>query len=1313
MSCTLKQINIALDKLKGKKDDRSIKAITDLKDVQKDLLIMASEAVEASTTKVSAREILNAAMEEDPTYVELVKQLEEVKEGKAKSVAKQLKSFENLKEKGGKGRVKSAEEAIAERTLLKEQLLEDILFLEQEIAQGAGKKVQTELKKTKEYLELVNQHIAENNKIKKDSKSRVTREKNAVQAIKDTEMAKLAAYDAINEFKKNFNTNTKLLENNIKEATQSGTKYFNVSLGTYLGIKTPNNMLAVVDNNSESLFIDMANASKMAGADLQHIAEAFRLTEYTEKYIQDAVLKDFQGTVTQLDIQEVSNGNGYTSISSLIYESVDGPHKHARQLPKSVATTMAIAINEWLAGNSNQRWEQRTDDDVNRFLGRSSGTPVTPKDRAGLANVDFIHTTVAQSIGSSIIKELGLTTNEHKCSGIIKDKVVVELGLVAMHAMQSAKLIKLSENTTSKVFGEKEEDSKKLITVEFTDKAKNMMDHRSGIFQKATETSSEVFGSTSVKSKPRMHKQAPREHSNQSAQGEWLTTPKETQDILNKIENTSFKWDSEYVLDILDSYNNDKEATLEVMGWKDPASVHITKRKSVEGRNKAIEREMENMASLYKDMAEAGNTEMFFNYFFGKNGRLYMDSSAFNPQNTKLHRFAVYTSEASLETEEDFEMHKIAMAQAFGIDIDKLKLDSSIKKFDSITKDIEEVLTMDLSIAGMIKELSKRNIKGHDPEHMVAGIIEYRKQGEYFHSNGKSLKGYVSHLPLEIDAVTSGYILKTMQMPLIKEYDEHIESGGVFSKKDEGYKFKTFGDQVEDPDTLDAYLRPAKDMIERVIKMYDSNTKGDPRNMMASLALNENILTLKKNLNSPEEKERKDALKKFRDLMKPPFMVFNYGAGMDAIITSIIYGDSKSDGAIENLYKLVVKAANGDEASIGAVIKYIKASATKYTYNQESKTYEAAIVNEQLVNDEIARFEEEMGKPAITDADENFSRPAGYDFILDKRLEDNLVSSLRAGIGAELEATFEATYKANIEANKTLNKSFAGMFKLFKVRLDAAIASKQKELGRDILESEYNNLVDELSEFMPAISHALAGETSDKLMIFNEEQSAYEALEGAAIDGQGQIRTTKKFGNSAYAKKYALVEAAAAGAVIPIHYLDASIMVRALQNTDALNVFDAIMTLPGEARQVAKDYNKATIELSREYSITEEMLKTFANSMEKASVEELLEVNKLLNPTQKEDGESIVGVFSELLELNRKAVKGRNELFSKDIIAEHLAVPGGEIEVLAAGYKIESPFKSTKEPAIITESETSSDIPAENVAEAEAIFNNDRENCSN
>lgn len=1031
-----------------------------------------------------------------------------------------------------------------------------------------------------------------------------------------------------------------------------------VKLADYFSVKKVYNLLSDVKELFGKSFDAVAANVDLKPDEKVYFDGAKTLINNTKLYINDFVADGMdQSNIKDFDI--LPNTTKKRDATGKIIESYQAIHRLLLQgspgnytLPDEVVTVMAVAVNEWMVNSGDIRGFKRSPEDTNRLLGRLATDELTQEDIARVADVDGMTTHAANSIGAAIYKNIGLKVIPEATENreLLEAKMKLELGLLALKAMESNDLLSITQRSAVSIYGEDsaQEGVTSVGVFQFKDNGNALIDDKSESLGANTRFATKVLGVVSAFRTPKF--KAPkkaREVKISAESGKYFDVADESVDAVNAQEAVAWEWNNEYIT----MYNNfiaeedGRERFMALLGWKDPSEYNVELRLGINGKNAAIESNMQYLEEFHAQMTAEENTKLWFPWKFVKNGRFILDTNTFNPQGKKLHRFAIFSDTAVID-ESTVNFQELAMAQAFGIDIDKVSEATALEQWKERATELEALFTEGLSDLEILEEALRKDTNkkswSHDPEHTMAGIVEYAKYRTYVRKN-KSAVGFESVLPLETDAVTSGYILKTLQMPLLDNVEEQLAKGGVYTKftEDTG-----FGKEAEKPGFLDAYNTPADvmvDILKDTTKRLTAMFAGKDKRLFVDANKASTALSL--GLTANEE------IKVSRSFMKNPFMIFNYGSGISKIVDAI------ADDSIERLYTNIAMAPTSKEYQ--QFLEVIRTSGVSMKRGKDG--WDTAPVNQDsmdLATKEVARL---STMPLLE----------RLEYKIPAVLVENIRSHIKAGTGEALDETFNVTYKPYIDASQNINNSFTVMFRLFKAKLDIAVAAKASELGRPLSSIEVDTIINTMKESLPAIKTALSGRNDNsKVMIYKTAAGQYDTVEGEVSEtSQGKVRLApvgnKEEAFSGQAKAYKLIESYASGSVVPIHYIDGSIQTRVLNKFNVLGIHDANMFYAHNVLEGTKEYNKAAYDLSKDYSITAELKSSLEDSISNATADELKTVNAiyLKESPDKEEPVTVDNIVADMQNLDFRVQVARANLFSQDMRIEHAAFEGSHYNV--------------------------------------------------
>ena len=628
------------------------------------------------------------------------------------------------------------------------------------------------------------------------------------------------------------------------------------------------------------------------------------------------------------------------------------------------------------------------------------------------------------------------------------------------------------------------------------------------------------------------------------------------------------------------------------------------KEQQVQGsKNRALENAMAHMEWLDTTSAGDAKVSMWFNYFFSKNGRFFIDSNTINPQTDKhFSRFFVqpkdhnntYTKSKDgsfkVEGKDVTSLVHYALAQAFGLATDKLgdpkieafskKIIKSINSMAKLNKYREEFLT-----TGKVESL------GIELEHFGHALQAFAFLENTIKAKGKPFDSAIS---AEFDAVTSGFALKLLQMPIIGKLTKKLPSAMVEWLDKVGIVINSsryldkLGDKaplsmnnlLDTKGFLDSYQFLASSIKPTTYKKLKSSSnsplltdEGYPKALWQAVS---------KVLPSVDPGEAVDS--SLRSLFKSPFMTFNYAASIKSIRTRL--KTTMTDEVAAKIAKLDLSAVEQKPENAALI-----AMLTAYVGNTTSKTAEEV----QNVIEDIQQ------KVRISDINTvKVGKGASLGHYLELMID--------ASYGKQVEEVLTAKFKPFVAAQDIVNDSFKAMFEVFDIAFqEKLLAARQNGPVSAVQEKE---IYESLKNQWPAIKGPLSNMeeefsgTGDIGVYSLDTASPYGVFAGrkASQVTRGASNRTSKTGKtlttSHMIKK--ISAAISAGAVIPIHYIDGAVMAKTVLNHDGslLTIHDAIIPSLTKMSEGQKAYNKATVDVSMDYSFINEIMKSLDRVIE-------------------------------------------------------------------------------------------------------------------
>jgi len=990
-----------------------------------------------------------------------------------------------------------------------------------------------------------------------------------------------------------------------------------------------------------------------------------------------AGIKKFANALPPVFKNEVADGGveeGYQNIvrSSTSQESYNKYGDTRTEINDTLNKAASIAFVEWAANiGGAARASTRSNDDSLRMLGKTTKETLSTSERDLLSQFDGVVPEAARMIGREAMKMLGLKAKEGSTeleTSQFKAKLEIELGLMALKGAEKAGIIKLNDtkvdfsedinklqeenaeraatnedNTlediiavrqgefrpgyaiiTSAIYGDKTTDKGTTATFSFTNEEHPMLNRAESAVSDLLTALGDTKRTTGLHLSPESAATARDSIVNQGVSNYVGDVPAVQKDAIIKQSATANWFDDGYT-EMLDKVleESGEDTFLEMLGMTDENGAYVEDRAAIRGKNEALRRSLKHLQDAREEVAASGQNNMWFKWYVVTNGRFGIKSNTFNIQDQKLHRNSVSNAAITVDTKQKEEFLKMSMAQGFDISVDKLTKKAALEKFDAYAEElvpyVEAINNGDKN--AYTKALKFVTSSTGEPEHAMRALSEFIS---YYNWNDNGRKGkLISGMTLETDAITSGYILKIMQMPIFLKEDGTIdmekvklqlEKGGVFdhtTDADGKMTNPTYGEWKMNKENKDSYETAGKAFGEELAKATE------PENMVFRLGKEHgkkkySDLTTKQQTFlakiAEEDKVKTQAIMALlgegnvvdgfiaisRAFMKNPFMIFNYGSAISSIV------NAEASKTTENIFKrMTAIGREEDNTSHTEIINALKASEYQLSKDLEIDQKAAkTIINGQLVN--LEKAIEEGGDKVL-------------ELKFDKRVLAAVEATARNVISKPLTATFKSEYSEYMEAGKTINTSMAVMAKVALRALDKRIleevAKKNKDnTGRDarLSPKEIDALVLGMRDEFPVLNMPLGDGDASKILLMKTAQGSYTPDHEYNVEARSGFKDFK--GESSM---YKLVESFTSGAVIPIHFMDGSIQSRVLSMFTALGVHDANLFNLENMVEGTKEYNKAAIELAKSYSLSTEVMNSFVDTLNKATAEDLAAIDTI------------------------------------------------------------------------------------------------------
>ena len=648
-----------------------------------------------------------------------------------------------------------------------------------------------------------------------------------------------------------------------------------------------------------------------------------------------------------------------------------------------------------------------------------------------------------------------------------------------------------------------------------------------------------------------------------------------------------------------------------LMGWKteeELAKVSKYRRDGLVSVNQGIERSVNSLYKVYDKLKNSEElNEMYFDWFIAKSYRLMIDSAGFNPQLDKLHRHMVYAPDSKVTVDKNdkkmMSNFKVAIAQALGFKTDGEAISKSEEFADKfLSEDGAKLLRM-------AWDDYKKEIKNGEPTRAFTAngvkievdvVSQFLDALEAVETYVKSGDKFETTITMESDGVTNGFALKLMQYSY--GLDEKLGESTKNTIKDLMAKVGVSVGSTPDKEfaarkkeLVDMYKTLASNMTNEGLLLGVAEDKAE----LAGSFLN---------ALDPVIDGKGEVTSWGRELFKPPFMTFNYGAGWNKIKSEM------AEAVIDKFMQKLEKTS--EDAKMETFMQLLLGNDKSFKENKKllmSKDLNEVYSGEDTVLDSLKMLI--VGTYGNTA--ENIMK---NEFSYMEEVNGAIINGMKA-VHAVWESKFrDEVAKLDGVTIDALDKIYEKLLPEFPI-IEDAFGNKEK--GIALFKTELAKRVDLKGD---AVTSKIAGSKYGKI--------------GAQV--KGEVTNVDKLVNM-------YVEAASAAAVIPIHALDAAIMTSAVKDMGVIEIHDAIMTGIGTMEDAVKEYNKKFFEMSLSWNYAEAVYNKAVETLNKEGTESIL--RKVLS---KKDYESVLEGISTLKSVVEGSKIARRELLENDVTVEQM-----------------------------------------------------------
>lgn len=823
----------------------------------------------------------------------------------------------------------------------------------------------------------------------------------------------------------------------------------------------------------------------------------------------------------------------------------------------NVLSALAVTGLNWFTTRAKAT---RINDDavINSILGKRSDSEVARDARNLLGRVGLVRSVLAETLGKEAINTLGIKVNKD-VTGDVQAKLEMSIGNAIVTTLLENGLVTqnpVSNTAIAGLRGQSNESGKvtNFIRIKVDDEGKIPANIESVLNDfKGSKLLSEAFGTESLVTGPVLRK--PTKVQTQVRNSSQKVS-KQAQEIISKHQKRPYKIKTN-VASVFDFLGTDGQ--LAAAGYKKDfeSTVHVLERESIEAKNDAIEKEVQDFTDFTTTLSEAPkgmDTQFYFNHVVWSNARLGLESNTVNPQASKIHRHLLGAKEwdSKINPNDPAQMQQfyVAVAESLGVSVDKNRVPQTINEYSIaatnpvIQKGVDAIIAInsgdftDANENQLRKDVLAAIKQGGENMFTLDGLVAL---ADLKQADGKP---FTTNMIREVDGITNGVVIGLLQLapnsdPAILR--EQLARGGVFTDG----QTESFGEWYSKTGNNDSYQDMALDWVNNLRALEASL---EPGKANAKRALDSLIGSFLK------EGSNDTVSKLGRNLSKNPLMVTNYGAAIK--------------GTIQGFAEKIEVGIYNDIA--------------------DAKDDPAAL---QKLSDSLL---------AITGRKPQLNSDNALEFILGAGEQKALHDLIKVTYGQALEQAIESKFGTFMKNRTTLNKALGIVFEAFNIKLEQELDKwKEANGGIEPTREVVDQIISDNQEFAPIFKHALSDGLSSGLLVM-KSKTVRQIGEPAYRTEQTytrKIRGTQTKSINSYGSKREFEDGGVAGAILGIHSIDAATMMSMLFEHDVLNVHDAYISSVGSTLNQAEDMNEAFYESNKNYSIFQEVFNTFERSL--------------------------------------------------------------------------------------------------------------------
>lgn len=956
-----------------------------------------------------------------------------------------------------------------------------------------------------------------------------------------------------------------------------------------------------------------------------------------------------------------SHNEAFNFEDPIRYLIVDG------DVEENVKTGITAAVFAWI-GDQAGRLDVNLDADINSILGHSEDDVVSQLARETLGQVGSYQSMLVDSLGSRVLDALGLKARKDAPQDMIA-KLRVSLGAHALKLLEDQGIVIRTDIDAQLIHDLRYEgvDNPPALANKqphhFFRLARDGQRQLTGQAKEIADTlkgSQNIIGSLfGIESAAKLPSVEPVKQVQQKSDTD-MGVPDLIRKVIKQNQTDNGRVVAKDPMKVLSALT--EEMALEMAGVVEVTAenTHGVNRKGKEAKNDGYRREFKSFMDFVSEvLVPNGGVEQpfFLTYNMWKQQRVGIETTAVNPQTSKIHRWLTvhpdWKTTVPVEGGPLLTGFKLRVAEGLGIKTEKGASQKSVAAVEAQLQEpvfVAGVQALQQALYGATELDAKQQraivnavLAGKEKLHTLAALIAW---AHYQQALATGAKEFTTDLMGEVDGVANGTMLNHVLYgagETVEDLQALLERGGFFTEDSE---FRQYNIWRGTAGNADIYEHTAKDIDRRM------------RGMLGEGKVPAGVISAIWNVAGRVADDAGVVTKAGRDLVKGALNPLNFGSGFKSIRRGM--AQTFIEGVYAQLEQFSVKQASQERvddfiANLNTLLQHGGAPTLK-------------------VGQPIAKY-------------------------MDARvLSDRQLKALRKAYGDTMgEATASVVEKAFapfIEKRKALTTTTSLAYELYNAVYQAARGEFMDELGiernkagvplHDLSAEQEAQLKEKLAGILPVMHTAMSqddGNLAHGILLARRERGpvdspAYETAVGFAQPlGNGAKQLTAR-GQAVQQTGPGVLAVSAS-----THSLDSKISHLTQLGRNILNIHDAVGDGVGTLAKTAQAFNQSTWESLLGYSpmtaaydalarvVSGIAAMQDAGTLTPAAVANLRQVFEALASKKQSPEQVLADAMGKAFDLARQADTTKLQAMSQWAVVDQYAFDGGSYEVTDADRK--------------------------------------------